>query len=301
MQRNTLLEMSGRAMHMAVRFTLNQGNDNPMMQELNFDGMNSEGRDRVERVQSFGFTSTPLPRDQKQGQQSQSGGGGGTGGDGEQAKGPAAEGIALFLGGQRNHPVVIAVDDRRHRPMGLKPGENAQYDDQGQMTLLRRGGLFLLSLDDEQGSGNGGASQLAADGSQQQNQERMVSLRHVMKKKQQRPGQSGSGSSGGDASAGTRDASGGGAQSQQDYEHEGETVNTEVRCKKNTIELLDGETVVGVYNRRDGSWTFKSKIITVTASDHLTLECTGGPTDIKGKPINFNGGGPSTPPFTVPG
>jgi hypothetical protein len=81
MQRNTLLEMSGRAMHMAVRFTLNQGNDSPMMQELTFDGMNSEGRDRVERVQSFGFTSTPLPRDQKQGQQSQSGGGGGTGGD----------------------------------------------------------------------------------------------------------------------------------------------------------------------------------------------------------------------------
>jgi len=38
MQRNTLLEMSGRAMHMAVRFTLNQGNDSPMMQELNFDG-----------------------------------------------------------------------------------------------------------------------------------------------------------------------------------------------------------------------------------------------------------------------
>src|SRR5262245_14541517 len=128
MNRNTLTEISGRAMHQAVRFTLNQADDNPMMQTLHFDGMNSDGRNGVpvERMQAFGFSSSPLPRDEQQ--QSQSGGSG-TGGDGEQMKGPAAEGIALFLGGQRNHPVIIALDDRRHRPMGLKPGENAQYDD----------------------------------------------------------------------------------------------------------------------------------------------------------------------------
>src|SRR5580765_3628644 len=110
MNRNSLLEMSGRVMHMVQRFTLNQGNDNPMMQTLHVDGMNSEFRKGVERMQHFGFTSVPLPRDQQQqGQQ----GAGGTGGDGEANKGPAAEGIALFPGGQRNHPVIIAVDDRR--------------------------------------------------------------------------------------------------------------------------------------------------------------------------------------------
>lgn len=147
MNRNSLSEMSGRIMHLAMRVTLNKTNADPMMQELHLDGMNSDGRDKVEHVQSFGFTTTPLPRDQQQQQQD-----GGQQMDGEQPKGPAAEGICLFLGGQRNHPVCIGIDDRRHRPMGLKPGENAQYDDQGQMTLLRRTGLFLLSLDDD-GSG----------------------------------------------------------------------------------------------------------------------------------------------------
>ncbi|UPT99206.1 phage baseplate assembly protein [Bradyrhizobium barranii subsp. apii] len=116
MNRNSLLEMSGRAMHVIQRFTLNKGNDNPMMQELTLDGMNSEGRKFVERVQAFGMTTMPLPRDEKQ--QQRGGSGGGTGGNGEQMKGPAAEGICVYIGGQRNHPVCIGVDDRRHRPMG---------------------------------------------------------------------------------------------------------------------------------------------------------------------------------------
>jgi phage gp45-like len=245
-------------MHQAVRFTLNQGNDNPMMQELSLDGMNSEGRGVVERVQAFGFTSTPLPRDkQQQGQQSQSSD---SGGNGEQPKGPAAEGICLFLGGQRNHPVCIAIDDRRHRPMGLKPGENAQYDHNGSMTLIRLTGTYILSLDDEQGSGNGGASARAADGSAQQNTERMVSLRHVNKPKQKRPGQSG-GSSGGGASAGTQDASGGASgQSQQDYKHEGDSVNHEVRVVKNRIEFRSGDTVVGYYDKPSKTWCFTGKV-----------------------------------------
>ncbi|MET3969090.1 phage baseplate assembly protein [Bradyrhizobium sp. S3.9.1] len=301
MNRNSLLEMSGRAMHQIVRMTLNKSNDDPMMQELDFDGMNSEGRQKVERVQGFGFTSTPLPRDEKKGQQSQGGGGsGGVGGDGEQAKGPAAEGIAVFVGGQRNHPVVIAVDDRRHRPMGLNPGENAQYDDQGQMTLLRRGGLFLLSLDDEEGSGNGGASARAADGSQQENKERMVSLRHVMKKKQERGSVGGSGSGGGSGGGATR-AAAGGSQSKSDHKHEGEEVNTEVRATKKKIEIFDKDTAVATYDRQSGTWTFKSKNITMEASDKMILKCTNGPTEIWGKPIKFNGGGPSSPPFEVPG
>ena len=41
MNRNSLMEMSGRAMHQILRLTLNKANDNPMMQELSFDGMNS--------------------------------------------------------------------------------------------------------------------------------------------------------------------------------------------------------------------------------------------------------------------
>lgn len=307
MHRNSLTDMAGRAMHHVVRLTMNKANDNPMMQELSFDGMVKEGRKIVERLQSFGMTSMPMPRDDQQG------GGGGGGGE-SNMKGPAAEGIAVFLGGMRNHPVIIGMDDRRHRPMGLKAGESAQYDHQGQMTLIRKNGMFMLSLDDEGEGQQPGAVMLRdAEGratGKSEKQERMVSLRHVTKKKQDRE-KGGSPQknlqtwidAGWDYFRASPDerAEKARAPNHEDYKHEGETINTEVRATKSKIEIFDGETVVGVYDKQSGTWTFKSKNITLTASDHLTLECTNGVTDIKGKPIKFNGGGPETPPFTVPG
>jgi len=251
MNRNSLLEMSGRAMHQMVRFTLNKGVDIPMMQELNFDGMNSEGRNKVERVQNYGFSSAPLPRDE-QGAGTQSGnGGGGVGGDGEQPKGPAAEGICMFMGGQRNHPVCIAIDDRRHRPMGLKPGENAQYDDIGQMTLLRRAFTAILSLDSK-------------DEKTGKMIERFVSLRHVEKEKQKRP-KIGADKGGravrslitAEQRAAQEAAT---AKEREDYKHEGESVNTEVRCTKGRIEFRAGDEVVGYYEKSSQTWFFKGKI-----------------------------------------
>jgi phage gp45-like len=265
MNRNSLMEISGRVMHQFVRLTLNKSNDDPMMQELHVDGMLSDVRSIVERVQHFGFTSTPLPRDEQQKGQ----GGGGSGGD--QIKGPAAEAIAAFIGGQRNHPVVIAVDDRRHRPMGLKPGENAQYDDIGQMTLLRRTGLFLLSLDGDQSQQSGGGKD-ASGGSSSQSTERMVSIRHVEKQKQQRGkvGASGGGGSGGGSGGSssrtieiTEQAAAGGQQSKQskqDYKHEGETVNNEMRVTKKRIEFRSGDDVVGYYDKQSKTWCFIGKV-----------------------------------------
>jgi hypothetical protein len=248
MNRNSLTEMSGRIMHMAARVTLNVGDDLKMMQEMFIDGMNSDMRKAVERIQSFGFSSVPLPRDEPEKQQPGSIGGI------EQPKGPAAEGIALFLGGQRNHPVIIGIDDRRHRPMGMKPGENAQYDDQGQMTLLRRAGLFLLSLDDDgQGTAPGGKMLRDANGrltGKSQPQTRMVSLRHVKKTAQARPGV---GTKGGRrmterqrVAADLNNAA---------YKHEGETVNTEVRCTASKVEIYSGDTVVGTYDKAANTWT----------------------------------------------
>lgn len=313
MNRNSLLEMSGRAMHQAVRLTLNKGNDSPMMQELNFDGMNSDGRKIVERVQSFGMSSVPLPR-QAQKLMGALGGlagggagglagmagkimgavGGGAGGAGgvgqlmEKMKGPAAEGIALFLGGQRNHPTVIALDDRRFRPMGMKPGESAQYDDQGQMTLLRRNGLFLVSLDD---SGNDPKA-MGFDANNGVQKDRMVSLRHVEKKKEERGNVGQGGEGGNEGMTPTQYAEV--QKKRQNYKHEGETVNTEIRATKNKIEILDGTTVVAVYDKSAKSWTF-------TAQSKITIRCEGGPTEIWGKPIKFNGGGNASDPFEVKG
>ena len=303
MNRNSLTEMSGRIMHLAARVTLNVGDDLKMMQEMFIDGMNGDMRKAVERIQSFGFSSVPLPRDEADKQQKGSVNGV------EQPKGPAAEGIALFLGGQRNHPVIIGIDDRRHRPMGMKPGENAQYDDQGQMTLLRRAGLFLLSLDDD-GSGSAPGARMLRDAEgnltgQSEKQERMVSLRHVKKKAQPREGV---GTKAGPPLTVTqREAQ---EKATAEYKHEGDEVNTEVRCTGSKVQIMDGETAVATYDKGSGTWTFTSKVINLTASDtmtltadkHLTIQCKNGPTDIKGKPlINFNGGGPVSPPFSVSG
>jgi hypothetical protein len=271
--------------------------DSKMMQQMKGSIM-GEAREAVESPQNYGFSSVVRPATK--------------GKDGQIED--CAEGFMSYFGGNRTSNFCAVMDDRRYRPLGLKPGENAQYDDLGQMTLLRRTGLYLLTNDNpednQQGQSGGSTPGQLDSGSSGQSQqtERMVSLRHVEKKKQDRPkrgggGQSGSGGgSGGGAGAGTLDASSAsGGQSAQDYKHEGETVNTEIRATKKDIQILDGETVVARYDKASGTWTFTSKNITLTASDHMTLKCSNGPCDIWGKPINFNGGGPSTPPFTVPG
>jgi hypothetical protein len=269
MHRNSLEDMAGRAMHHAVRLTMNKANDNPMMQELSFDGMVKEGRKIVERLQAFGMSTMPLPRDDDKGG---GGGGGGGGGEGNQ-KGPAAEGIALFLGGMRNHPVVIGVDDRRHRPMGMKPGESFQYDHQGQGTLIRKDATYIMSLDDDgEGQAPGGKMLRDADGREtgkSEKQERFVSLRHVVKKKQDRE-------KGGSPEANLKTwidagwdyhraspderAEKASAPNHEDYKHEGDEVNTEVRATKNRIEFRCGDEVVGYYDKEKKRWSFTGEM-----------------------------------------
>jgi len=273
------------------------------MQEMKGSMLHGESRERVESPQNYGFTSVVLPA--KKGK------------DGQIEE--CAEAYINYMGGNRSFPVAAVMDDRRHRPWALKPGENAQYDDLGQMTLMRRTGLYLLTTDnpdESQQQGGGGASAATREeggGGGGQQVERMVSLRHVEKKKQERPKKKSeggeSGGSNGGVSAGTLAAEGGsGDQSNgKDHKHEGETVNTEIRATKKKIEILDGETVVAVYSKEDKSWTFKTdkmnwefKEVNLKATETMTIECDGK-FDIKGKPIVFNDGTPTSPPFQVPG
>jgi hypothetical protein len=268
MNRNSLMETAGRAFHQIVRLTLNKANDNPMMQEMNFDGMVNEGRKIVEMLQQFGNSSVPMPRDQQQG----GGAGGGAGGDGANIMGKAAEGIAVFLGGQRNHPVVIGVDDRRHRPMGLKPGESFQYDHQGQGTLIRNFATFMLSLDDDGSGQQPGAAMLkdkdGKDTGQSKKQERYASIRHVVKKKQDRspktPQQNLQSwiASGWDFNKASPDerAEKASAPNNENYKHEGDTVNTEMRTTAKRIEFRSGDTVVGYYDKGAKTWAFIGKV-----------------------------------------
>lgn len=115
-----LAPMSTRIRMMVARAVCRAVNDAGGLQAVQVSLLADEVKDGVERVQNYGLTSVPLP---------------------------GAEGVAVFVGGNRDHGVVIAMDDRRYRLKGLEGGEVALYtlDDQeahGHRIVLRRGGLI---------------------------------------------------------------------------------------------------------------------------------------------------------------
>ncbi|AWN43173.1 phage baseplate assembly protein domain-containing protein [Methylobacterium durans] len=132
MRRNTSRDAAARAGVMVTRTTVTKVNDDPRMQEVDVNGLHDELKTGVERVQNYGFSSVPLPPSQEGRAEGQSG---------DQQKMRHAEAVILSGTGNRSHPLVIAIDDRRHRPKKLKPGESAQYDDQGQSWLVGRDGI----------------------------------------------------------------------------------------------------------------------------------------------------------------
>jgi phage gp45-like len=92
--------------------------DSPKMQlaqiNVQTDGDTCDG---CERFQEYGFSSVPLK---------------------------GAEAVVLFVGGLRDHPLVIAIDDRRSRKRGLQPGEVCLYTDEGDFLIFERGGHVTI-------------------------------------------------------------------------------------------------------------------------------------------------------------
>lgn len=88
-----------------VRLTVSRAlvqlvDDTTLLQTVQLAVRADELRDQVERFQQYGFTSVPLPN---------------------------AEAVLLLVGGDGDHPIVVAVEDRLIRPTGLLPGEWALY------------------------------------------------------------------------------------------------------------------------------------------------------------------------------
>jgi phage baseplate assembly protein V len=77
-----------------------------------------ETRAGVERFQEYGFTSVPLP---------------------------GSEAVVLFVGGHRDHGLVVAVDDRRYRMKDLQPGDVALYNAAGAFVLLKADGSIEVT------------------------------------------------------------------------------------------------------------------------------------------------------------
>lgn len=105
-----------RISNMLARGTVAAVNAASKMQGLQLRILAGEVKDGVEHFEPYGFTSHP------------------NGG---------AEAVAIFLDGDRSHGIVLCVADRRYRLAGLKTGEVALHDDQGQRVHLTRSGVVI--------------------------------------------------------------------------------------------------------------------------------------------------------------
>jgi phage baseplate assembly protein V len=114
----TVAPLKRRVYLMISRAVVALVHDARKLQEVQITGFAGETIDGAERVQQYGFTSVPHA---------------------------GAEAILLSIGGNRSHPVVIAVDDRRYRLTALEGGEVALYDDQDQKIHIKRDGIEISS------------------------------------------------------------------------------------------------------------------------------------------------------------
>jgi phage baseplate assembly protein V len=122
-----------RLANLAARGLVSLANDSTKLQVLQLRMLDTETRDGAERFQEYGFTSVPLAD---------------------------AEAVVLSVGGRRDHLLVVAVDDRRHRKKDLQPGEVALYSDEGASVYLKRGRIVVT--DAEIRLGSDGASSFVA-------------------------------------------------------------------------------------------------------------------------------------------
>ena len=81
-------------------------------------GLLAEEIQEVERFQNYGFTSHPIL---------------------------GAEGVAVFVGGNREHGVVVAMDDRAARKKGNGPGSVTMYDVFGTEIILDAQGNIQMN------------------------------------------------------------------------------------------------------------------------------------------------------------
>lgn len=108
--KNRIMNMIGRCVITAAKV----GDDGVTLQ-VNL--LADENRDDIELFQQYGMASVPLK---------------------------GAEGVSLFLGGSRDHGVVIATEDSRYRLKGMKGGEVALYTDEGDKIHFKRGNVIEI-------------------------------------------------------------------------------------------------------------------------------------------------------------
>lgn len=113
--RHLLRPLSTRVANTVARAVVQLVDDDKKQQLVQLGVLAGETVDDGEHFHSYGFSSVPLP---------------------------GAEAVALFPNGDRSHPLVVAVADRRHRPTGGEPGEVTMYSHTGaKVRMLANGDI----------------------------------------------------------------------------------------------------------------------------------------------------------------
>lgn len=108
-----LRPLRNRISNMVSRAVVQLVDDTTKMQLMQLSMLEDETRSEVERFQEYGFTSVPLP---------------------------GAEAAVVFVGGRRDHGLIVAVGDRRYRLTGLVGGEVAMHDNTGSKIVMKANG-----------------------------------------------------------------------------------------------------------------------------------------------------------------
>lgn len=110
-----LRPLATRMANMIVRGVVQLADDSRKLQLLQLGGLAGETIDGGEHFQPYGFSSVPLA---------------------------GAEHVTLFPNGDRSHPIVLAVSDRRYRPNAGEPGQVGLYHYNGaKVTMLASGDI----------------------------------------------------------------------------------------------------------------------------------------------------------------
>lgn len=104
--------------NVVARAVVSRVDDSKMLQNAQIGALDSEELDDCERFQQYGFSSVPIA---------------------------GAEAVAVFPSGDRGHPLIVAVDDRRYRVSGLEAGEVAIYNNTGAKVVITKDGDIVAT------------------------------------------------------------------------------------------------------------------------------------------------------------
>jgi len=121
MIQKAIAPLKRRVVLMVARSVLNVIDDSKKTQSVEIDLLEDDIRQDVESFAHYGFTSVPAS---------------------------GAEGVAVCVGGNRDHPIVVATEDKRYRPKDLSEGEVALYTkDHGKRVYAKDDGEVHLGTD----------------------------------------------------------------------------------------------------------------------------------------------------------